>query len=149
MQRSLRLILVLFALFFAAGSELHAQSIKVSPTYPYVAVNKTVQFSAQVTGLSSSDVTWSAGGVKGGNSTAGTISSTGLCTAPAALPGQNPVTVTATSTINGKISGSTYVYILSTGPAITAVSPNPLAVGTITVTITGTGFLPSATAFDT
>src|ERR1019366_6121883 len=39
--------------------------------------------------------------------------------------------------------------ILSKGPTITSISPNPIPVGTVTVTIQGTGFLAGATVLDT
>ena len=41
-------------------------------------VGQTAQYTAQVTGLSHTAVAWYAGGVKGGNSTVGTISAKGL-----------------------------------------------------------------------
>jgi Divergent InlB B-repeat domain len=123
---------------------LAAQTVAVSPTMPSVGIGSTVQFSATVTGLSNTAVTWSAGGVAGGNTTAGTISATGLYTAPAALPGQNPVMIVATSVASPKTKASTYVNILSLGPTITSVSPNPLPLGTYTVTIYGSGFQPYA-----
>jgi hypothetical protein len=129
-------------------SILCAQSITVTPTMPSVAVNGTVQFTAQVSGLSSNAVRWSAGGVQGGNTTAGTISSSGLYTAPKTIPGQNPVQIIATSTVNTKVVGTTYVYLLSLGPTITSVAPNPLPVGTYTVTIQGSGFQPGATVYN-
>ena len=108
----------------------------------------TRQFTANVTGLTNTAVVWAAGGVVGGNSTAGTISTTGLYTAPAVLPAQNPVQITARSVANNQVAGSTYVSILSVGPPITSVSPNPIPVGTVTVTIQGSGFLPGATVLD-
>ena len=128
---------------------LAAQTVKISPTMPYVPVGQQIQFSAAVIGLSPTSVTWYAGGVVGGNATAGRISATGLYTAPATLPGQNPVQITARSTVNKSISATTYVNILSLGPTITSVSPNPLPTGTINVTIQGSGFQPGATVLQT
>ena len=55
--------------------------------------------------------------------------------------------IKAVSSANSTISGSTYVNILSLGPTITAVAPNPLAVGTVNVTITGSGLRAGATAY--
>ncbi len=135
------------AMLTALVCQGQAQSITVSPTMPYVPVSQTVQFTATVSGLSGNSVNWYAGGSKGGNSTAGTISSTGLYTAPANLPAQNPVQITAKSTVNSKIAGTTYVNILAQGPTITAVTPNPLTPGTITVKIKGTPIQSGATAF--
>src|ERR1039458_8554581 len=89
--------LSLYALLFTAAHSSFGQSVTVSPAMPYVGVGAAVQFKATVTGLSSTAVTWSAGGVVGGNATAGTIFATGQYTAPGALPGQNPVQIVATS----------------------------------------------------
>lgn len=126
-----------------------ALGLTVKPTMPSVALGRTVQFAAQQDAATSTDVAWSAGGVIGGNSKAGTISSAGLYTAPATMPGQNPVQVTAMGKAGSRVSATTYVYLLAPGPAISAVSPNPLTVGTIRVVITGSGFLPGATVLST
>jgi hypothetical protein len=123
-------------------------TIMILPGTPSVKVGSTVQFSVQVTNLPSSDVTWSAGGTVGGNSTAGTITAAGLYTAPANVPGQNPVQITALSKADNKTVGITYAYLLTNGPTITAVTPNPIPSGTITITVTGSGFIAGATVFN-
>ncbi len=148
MRRYLKFVLLLLALTVMPATRAQGQSLKITPTNPYVAVGKTVQFSTQATGLANSNVTWFAGGVVGGNSTAGTISQAGLYTAPGALPSQNPVQIVAVSTANTKISVTTYVNILSAGPAITSVAPNPVSVGTLNVTIQGSGFQQGAQVYD-
>src|SRR5262252_1228416 len=102
MLRVSSLALLFFGLWLTPMSILSAQSITVTPAMPSVAVNGTVQFTAKTSGLSSTAVLWSAGGVRGGNTTAGTISSSGLYTAPKTIPGQNPAQITATSTVNTK-----------------------------------------------
>jgi hypothetical protein len=132
----------------ASVSAVYSQTITVTPAEPSVVVGQTAQYSAQVTGLPKTGVTWYAGGVKGGNSTVGTINAKGLYRAPAAPPAQDPVTIAATSVANPAISGSAFAYIIKRGPKITAVSPNPLPEGTYTVTITGTGFQKGAEAFN-
>jgi hypothetical protein len=138
-------LLLLTAAYLAAPNALVAQSIMVSPSgYFTIAVKQSLQFTANVTGLSNTAVTWSVAGVTGGNATAGTITSTGLYTAPANLPGQNPVTITAVSVTSNKNSGMTYAYLIGMGPTITSVPPNPFPVGSYTVTIQGTGFMPYA-----
>lgn len=68
------------------------------------------------TGSYSPVVAWSVGSIAGGNSTVGTISTTGLYTAPSAVPTPNPVTVTATSTADTTKFGSAQVTI--TAPAV-------------------------------
>ncbi|HWW87565.1 MAG TPA: hypothetical protein VNZ26_28395, partial [Vicinamibacterales bacterium] len=135
------------ALTLALASTARGQSITIAPAHPSVAVEKSVQFSAQLSGLSGS-VTWSAGGIVGGNSIAGQISSTGLYTAPASLPRQNPVQIIATSVTSSVTKATTYVYLLSNGPTIASISPDPLTVGTLTIVIHGSGFEPGATIFE-
>src|ERR1700730_1849725 len=142
MRRFADIALCLLFFLLAQAGDSYAQSITVIPANPSVVVGGKVQFAAQVSGLSSNVVTWSLA-TKGG-----TISSTGLYTAPTTLPGQNPVQVRATSSINKQIVGIAYVNILNRGPKITSVSPNPLPVGTITVTILGSGFKAGATVMD-
>jgi hypothetical protein len=149
MSRLQNLALVLFAFLLAPVSIASAQSITITPPgVPMVVVGGSIQFAAQVSGLSSSAVIWSVANQGAGNSTVGTITSSGLYTAPAAPPAQNPVEIVATSAANSKTSAISFVYLLTNGPAITSVSPNPAPVGTLTVSIQGSGFQPGATVFD-
>jgi hypothetical protein len=129
------------------GSMAFAQSLTVTPnTYTVVTVGGTQQYTATANGFTISSIKWEAGSVVGGNSTAGAISTSGLYTAPAAIPGQNPVAITAvaTSTAGPKYTATVYVTIAPQPPVITQVTPNPLATGTINVTITGSGFQTGA-----
>ena len=80
-------ILVCAAALWAPGA-LIAQSIAISPSYTTVGVNGTVPYTATVTGLTNTPVTWSVNGIKGGNATYGTITSAGLYKAPAANSGE-------------------------------------------------------------
>ncbi len=97
--------------------------------------------------MMSPTVIWLAGGKIGGNATVGTISSTGLYTAPMTAPASGQVQITATLSGNSKVSASTYIYILPAGPTITSVSPNPIPVGTDTITLTGSGFQKGGVIF--
>lgn len=143
------LLRFLLAILLTPVSILCAQSITVTPSgYVTCGLGGSTQFSASVNGLSNTAVYWSAGGVKGGNSVSGTISTTGLYTAPSTMPGQNPVIITATSSDRSTVSGSTYIYLLNAGPKLTAVSPNPLSTGAITVTLTGSGFIAPVTVVE-
>jgi uncharacterized protein YjdB len=92
-------------------------SITLSPTSGSVSLGSTEQFTATVAGTTNTVVTWSVNGVDGGNSTVGTISSTGLYTAPSTLPGPGTVAVTATSQADSTVSASATVTI--TPPTIT------------------------------
>ena len=58
--------------------------VSVTPLTPCAQPLQTLQLTARVTSLANTAVTWSVNNVVGGNSTYGTISSTGLYTAPAA-----------------------------------------------------------------
>lgn len=122
-------------------------AITVAPTSSIVQTGATQLFTATITGSSNTNVTWSVAGVSGGNSTVGTISIVGLYTAPGAVPGTNPVTVTATSVADGTKSASASVTITVVASTIqitslSATTINPLA----PLTITGTGFDPANSA---
>jgi hypothetical protein len=52
-------------------------------------------------------------------------------------------TITAELATNTKISGTQYIYLLNAGPQLTSITPNPLTVGTINITVTGSGFEPN------
>ncbi|HTS51134.1 MAG TPA: DUF1800 family protein [Bryobacteraceae bacterium] len=125
-----------------APAALQAQSIKISPGYTTVGVNGTVQYAAAVTGLANTTVTWSVTGVKGGNATYGTITTGGLYTAPATIPA-NGITISALAS-DGKTSAIVYVAVEPPGPSISAISPNPIPVGSYNITVTGTGFQKGA-----
>lgn len=87
-------------------------AVTVSPLSATVTLGTAQQFSATVTGTSNTAVTWSAGGTAGGNATVGTISATGLYTAPANLPSSNTVTISATSQADNKMSASATVTLV-------------------------------------
>lgn len=65
-------------------------TVTVSPSSASVPAGGTAQFTASVTGTSNTAVTWSVNGVTGGNSTLGTITTSGLYTAPGAMPSGPP-----------------------------------------------------------
>ena len=114
-------------------------SVAVSCASTSVPTGQTSQCTATVkgTGSYSSAVTWSVSGVQSGNSTVGTVSTTGLYTAPSAVPSPNPVTVTATSTEDTTKSGSATASVTVATLAITNVSsttPTPLTAIQISTT---------------
>lgn len=71
--------------------------IVVTPARASITTGTTHQFAASVTGISKTAVTWTVSGTGCGGAACGTISSSGLYTAPAAVPSSAAVTVTATS----------------------------------------------------
>jgi len=92
-------------------------SVAVSPTSATLNTGAMQAFTAKVTGSSNTAVTWQVNGATGGNTTAGTITSAGVYTAPAAVPSPAVVTVTAVSVAAPTDSGSASVTI--TAPAST------------------------------
>jgi hypothetical protein len=85
--------------------------VSVSPSTANVQEGSTQQFTANVTNSTNTAVTWAVNGVAGGNSIVGTISSTGLYTAPAIVPSPASVTVTAQLQANAGVSGNAIVTI--------------------------------------
>jgi len=81
-------------------------SVSVAPASATVAPGGSQQYTATVVGTSNMAVTWSAASVSGGNSTVGTISSSGLYTAPSIAPNPPNVTITAISVADSTKSGT-------------------------------------------
>jgi Protein of unknown function (DUF1800) len=144
MQRySKGLLIALFAILFPLVAHAKAApSITLSPGYTNIGVHGTVQYTATVKGLTNTAVTWEVNSIPGGNATIGTISSTGLYTAPAAVPTVSTLIEALGS--DGKTMGVQYVNVEAVGPAITAITPSPIPTGTYTITLTGSGFQSGA-----
>ena len=107
-------------------------------------VNQDLQLSSRymAAGL---PMIFSVNGIPGGNSTVGTISSTGHYTAPAVVP--NPYTVQITATIAkypNAVPGSVSVQIWNPIPTLSAVSPSAFSEGTTTVIVNGSQFVYGA-----
>ena len=112
----------------APSGTITSVSVSCNPTS--VQTGGTSQCTATVTGTGSysSAVNWSVNAIQGGNSTVGTISSSGLYTAPSSVPSTNPVTVTATSVANTAMSASASVTIT---PPATATLTGAVAISPI------------------
>src|SRR5262249_9881409 len=90
-----------------SGGTVQTIAVSAMAAAATVAVGQTDQFTAAVTGTSDTAVTWA---VMGGAAN-GTISPTGLYTAPANVPNPATVTVTATSQANSSKSGSATITV--------------------------------------
>lgn len=106
------------------GAGTQGITVTVAPPRTTAVLGNSVQFSAQTSDKSA--VEWEVNGVLGASGPFGTVTTTGLYTAPPSLPVQNYVTVSATS-----VSDQT-----ATAPAVIQVLPAPP--GTIT-TVVGNG----------
>ena len=120
MKRALTLVLLSGAFLVAScggGSSSTtpppAPSITVSPTSATVVVKGTQQFTATVSNASSTLVNWQVNSVAGGDTTHGTISASGLYTAPPTVPsGANVVTITAVSQAVTTLTATASVTII-------------------------------------
>ncbi len=109
-----------------------------------VRVNQTLQLTSSYV-ASGLPMTFYVNGIAAGNAQVGTISSTGLYTAPAVVP--NPYTVQITSSIAKyptAVPGSVSIQVWNPIPVLDAVTPNGFSEGTTTVTVTGSQFVYGA-----
>ncbi len=93
-------------------------TVTVSPSQATVTVGQAQSFAATVTNAANTAVDWQVNGVAGGNSSVGTISSSGLYVAPAVPPAQPIVTITALSTEDATKSGSATVLVAPAPPVV-------------------------------
>jgi len=80
-------------------------TVTVSPSNPSLGASQTQQFTAAVTGISNTAVSWSI------SPSVGSISVSGLYTAPSSVTSQQKVTVTATSQANSAWTASATVTL--------------------------------------
>lgn len=99
-------------------------SLSVSPQTVSLAPLQTQQFGAVVNGTWNNSVTWSTSpqGV-------GTISSSGLYTAPATIPAATSLTVTATSVANASVSASARVNLVPAPSNVVGIAPASVVLG--------------------
>lgn len=126
-------------------------AISVSPTSATVVVKGTQQFTPTVTNASSTLVNWQVNSVAGGDATHGTISTSGLYTAPSAVPtGGNVVTITAVSQAISTLTATASVTInpaptFSVSPTGTNAAPVVVRAGDtqpFTITVSGGSSVP-------
>lgn len=94
-------------------------SVTISPTTATLSENQTAQFTATVTNATDTSVTWQVSGVTGGSSSTGTITSTGIFTAPSTIASTTAVAVTAVSVENNTKSASATVTLQAKSTAPT------------------------------
>jgi hypothetical protein len=101
--------LLLLALLFSINAFAGKVKVVVAPSTLTLASGGTRQFTASVNGTSTQSVTWSA--------TSGTISSSGLFTAPT-VSVQTSVTVSAKNLVGPKLSGNATVTVQPPPPLL-------------------------------
>ncbi|PYV74842.1 MAG: hypothetical protein DMG97_07730, partial [Acidobacteria bacterium] len=97
-------------------------SVKISPGACTVQVGQSQQFAAAISGTNNTAINWLVNGILGGNSTLGTISSSGMYGAPSAVP-PSQVAVTAQSNAQSTASASATVSITPPPPISVSISP--------------------------
>jgi hypothetical protein len=85
-------------------------TVAVTPSTGSVTIGQTLQFKATVSNTTNTGVTWKVNGVAGGNASVGTISSTGMFTAPGKVP-SGSTSITATSVADTTKSASANVAV--------------------------------------
>jgi hypothetical protein len=121
--------------FTAGTAPAPTVTVTVNPSSTSIGQGLTQQFTATVSGTSNTAVTWSLSpGV-------GSISSSGLYTAPSVINAQQTVTVTATSIANPAKSAAATLTLtsgISVGVSPSSASPNQGATQQFTATVSGT-----------
>ncbi len=125
-----------FATFYQPPNAASAGgiSVAVTPSAMSIALAGTQQFTALVSGTSTTTVNWSVDGIAGGSADVGTVDATGLYTAPSAA---GVHTITATSTENAAAYGSQAISVgtgsgtRGAGSASIIVSPSAAALATL------------------
>ncbi|MGA8672611.1 MAG: DUF1800 domain-containing protein [Terracidiphilus sp.] len=148
------LVTLLVSVLFASGCSSHTTGNPNGTNSPQPSVTVTgpsevrlgssTTFTAAVTNLTNTEVTWQVNTVAGGNSTMGTITNDGVYTPPAAIPSTNPLTITAVSVASSSTSGSAQLNVVNPIPVITSATAT-LASGTsYSLDVLGTSFVDGA-----
>jgi hypothetical protein len=112
-----------------AGSGTSTITVSSTPSGVTEVYTGTSQsFTAALNGSASSAVNWQASCVGGGNSNCGTITGGGVYTAPAGVPSNPLILVTATSQASASVSGS-YPFTIAAVPAATTPAPQTISPG--------------------
>jgi IPT/TIG domain len=119
-------------------------SVSVSAASPDVRLGATDQVTSTVTGSSNQNVSWFVNGVANGNSSLGTISASGLYTAPALMPSPNIVTIKAVSAADSTATGTASLTLWNPAPALSTVNPQSFSTGAFMLTVNGSGFVSGA-----
>jgi uncharacterized protein (DUF1800 family) len=107
-----------------------------------IRVNQHMQLHADA---GAESLNFSVNGIPGGNDEVGTVSTSGLYTAPAVIPTPDAVTITSVSkTFPDATQGSVTLTIWNPIPVLSSVNPSGFSEGTTTVTVNGSQFVYGA-----
>jgi hypothetical protein len=106
----------------SANAAVSVFTLSVSPANSLLEPGATQQFAASIQGLSNTGVTWSVDGNAGGNSTVGTITASGLYTAPNAT-GAHTIGATSQEFTSGVATTGVSVFTISVSPGFALLDP--------------------------
>jgi uncharacterized protein (DUF1800 family) len=109
-----------------------------------ITVGESAQYTAAVTGSENTSINWAVNSIVSGNSTFGTITPTGLYTAPTTVPTQNQITITATSAADPTQSADIDIQVLDPVPIISRVVATHTTNGSLSLDVTGNAFMAGA-----
>jgi DNA-binding beta-propeller fold protein YncE len=114
--------------------------VTITPTAATIGTGETFQFSATVTGSSNTGITWLVNSQPGGNASVGTITSTGLYSAPASA---GTFTVAAEAEADTtQLSNCLVTIVAAAAPVLSSITPTSAPQGAALqfVYLTGTSF---------
>src|SRR5215472_10002034 len=111
------------------GGNVSQVAVTIKPAFAIATVSQTTPFTDTVTGTTNTAVTWEVNNTAGGSATTGTISATGVYTAPTQVPSPATVTVTVVSQADATKSASAQVTVVAQTPNEAAQSL-PIKLGT-------------------
>ena len=122
-------------------------SITLAPNGRTVRCGATLALTATVTNTFDQAVAWQVNGQTGGSAAVGTISAAGLYTAPAILPANPAITVTAISHFDPTVKTSITLNLQNPVPTVRSVTPATVNPGLVTITVEGAGFGAGAVVY--
>ena len=128
------------------GAISPADLLVVTPTTATIRGGDSQPFTAQANGKAVA-VSWTVNGVAGGSAATGTISATGVYTAPEFPPATNGITIGAVETADTTKAASSAVTLDNPVPQITTATPTTISVGTFSLTVNGAHFASGATIY--
>jgi uncharacterized protein (DUF1800 family) len=149
-------ILLLTACAGTSGSSPATSTTSAAPAPPAIPVTVSVngaatvtlgstsQYAANVSGSTNQTVSWTVNQAAGGNAQLGTISATGLYTAPATMPSSPTVSIAATSVADPTVSSSISIALQAPAQAPVAPTPTPATPTAAARFLDQTSFGPTA-----
>ena len=119
-------------------------SVSISAASADVRLNATDAIKATVSGSSNQNVNWFVGGIAGGNGIVGTITASGVYTAPSQMPNPGTAVIKVVSAADSSATATTTLTIWNPTPILTSVTPQSFATGDFALTLNGSGFVNGA-----